>query len=276
MNDDRRNEPRRPSEQDIALVLAALARLPRAVAAAQARERARMVFVQGGSAQEPASIQAESRPRPRRRWASVLMAAALGVLAIVWFGFTPDQDWVVLDAVNSGGLTTTTAGTVTPGTSLAAGRIATGPKSELEIQLGDQLRFRMVPGTSLDLPRAPGRWFGRDRRLTLAAGEIYGTSGGRKLDFGMIFATEELEATLTGTTFAVFRTDTTSCVCLWKGGVAVQPLVGPSTSIVLQPEQRVWVYKDGRQPVLLPLSDMEVMKLQMIHDAGLAPSTTSN
>jgi len=275
MNDDRRHDPRQPSERDLALVLAALARLPRAAAAAQARERARMVFVHGDGVQKPVVERRERRERPRRRWTSLLLAAALGVLAVVWFGITPDQEWVVLDIVNPDGVTSKSAVMAT-GSPLATGLVATGPESELEVQLGDQLRFRMVPGTSVDLPRPPGRWFGRDRRLTLTTGEIYGTSGGQKLAFGMIFATEELEATLTGTTFAVFRTDTASCVCLWKGGIAVSPLVGPTTPIVLQPEQRVWIYKDGRQPELLPLSGMEQMKLQMIHDAGLAPSADSD
>lgn len=275
MNDDRRQDPRQPSDRDLTLVLAALARLPRAVATAQAREQARLAFVQGDGGQEPVVKPLERRQRPRRRWAGLLMAAALGVLAIVWIGFTPDQEWVVLDTVNPDGISAPTAATAV-GSPLAAGLVTTGPESELEVQLGDQLRFRMVPGTALDLPRPPGRWFGRSRRLTMTAGEIYGTSGGQRLAFGMIFATEELQATLTGTTFAVFRTDTTSCVCLWTGGITVTPLVGPTEAINLQPEQRVWVYKDGRAPELLPLSDREVMKLQMIHDAGLAPSGDSD
>ena len=108
--------------------------------------------------------------------------------------------------------------------------------------------------------------------MTLTAGEIYGTSGGRKLNFEMTFATEELQAQLTGTTFAVFRTDDASCVCLWEGGIAVTPLLGPDAPIILEEKQRVWIFKDGRQPEILPLSDMEQMKLQMIHDAGLETS----
>jgi ferric-dicitrate binding protein FerR (iron transport regulator) len=134
----------------------------------------------------------------------------------------------------------------------------------------------MIPGTALELPRPPGRWFGRDRELTLTAGEIYGTSGGRTLDFDLTFATGELQAQLTGTTFAVFRTDTASCVCLWEGGIAVTPLVGPAETIDLEVKRRVWVFKDGRAPAILPLSDMEVMKLQMIHEAGLAEAPTAD
>ena len=74
MNDDRRHDPRQPSEQDLALVLAALVRLPRAVAEAQARERARMVFVHGDSVQKPVAERLERRERcgiprlARLRW----------------------------------------------------------------------------------------------------------------------------------------------------------------------------------------------------------------
>jgi len=177
----------------------------------------------------------------------------------------------VLDVVNPDGVVGTDDAPAV-GSILDGGRVATGPESELEVQLGDQLRFRMVPGTELELPRAPGRWFGRDRRLELESGEIYGTSGGRTLDFALTFATQELQAELTGTTFAVFRTDSASCVCLWEGGIAVAPLVGGSDPIALPEKRRVWIYRDGRAPEILPLSDMEVMKLQMIHDGGLAAS----
>ena len=193
----------------------------------------------------------------------------LGVLAIVWFGSLPTQEWVVLDVVNPSGVVVTD-GAPEVGARLSGGRLATGPESELEVQLGDQVRFRMIPGTELQLPRPPGRWFGRGRRLNLNAGEIYGTSGGNKLDFELVFATGELEAQLTGTTFAVFRTAEASCVCLWEGGISVVPLVGTVAPINLAEKQRVWIYKDGRAPEILPLSDMETMKLQMTEEAGLA------
>ncbi|MDX2474649.1 MAG: hypothetical protein QNL91_13180 [Candidatus Krumholzibacteria bacterium] len=269
MSDDRHNNSHLPPGEDGALALETLARLPRAQVANAARERARSAFLYGTGQDGAVVTQLKPRHSAARRWGGMMVAAVLSAIAIFWYGSTPDQQWVVLDVVNPGGIAVVQDIASAIGQPVNHGLIATGPESELEMQLGAQLRFRMVPGTTLELPRPPGRWFGRDRRLTVNSGEIYGTSGGRKLDFGLVFATDELQAQLTGTTFAVFRTDSASCVCLWAGGISVLPLIGPDAPIALEEKQRVWIYKDGRAPERLPLSDMEIMKLQMIHDAGL-------
>ncbi len=105
--------------------------------------------------------------------------------------------------------------------------------------------------------------------MKLDSGEIYGTSGGQKLDYDLAFVTDELSARMTGTTFAVFRTDEASCVCLWVGGIDVTSSAGGEV-VTLEPRSRVWIYRDGRAPEVLPLSDMETMKLQMTDEAGLA------
>lgn len=259
MSDDKRNE----GLEDRAL--SALSRLPRAQASDDARERARQAFMTGSVAvkQRPAS------QRSSRRMMAMLMAAVLGVAAIFWIGVQPDQEWVVLDVVNPAGVS---AGgqVIAVGTRLSAGELSTGPESEIEVQLGSSLRFRLLAGTTLSLPNAPGRWFNRSRQMPLTSGEIYGTSGGQKLGFDLVFGTAELEARLTGTTFAVFRTDSTSCVCLWAGSIEVTPLVGPAELVNLAEKTRVWIYKDGREPAILPLSGMETMKLQMTEDNGIA------
>ena len=271
MSDDRQNN-------DSGRALAVLARLPRSVAPDSARESARMAFLHG-SVIEPfdqaSSKKSEQPPsaspgKSSRRWVNLLMAAALGVLAVFWFGSQPVQDWVVLDIKTPAGITLPDGQTLAVGSHLESGLLATGPESELEVQLGDKLRFRMLPGTSLTLPKPPGRWFNRNRRLPLTSGEIYGTSGGQQLGFELVFATDELEARLTGTTFAVFRIDVASCVCLWSGGIAVTPLVGEFDVVNLEELNRVWIYKDGREPEIKPLDAMETMKLQMTHDGGLA------
>lgn len=265
MSDDRRHDNSRAP--DASRALAALGRLPRAEASPSARARARAAFVHGAEVRR-----LPERARPVRRWATGLAAAAVAAWAIFWYGTSPVMDWVALDVVEPAGVSVESRDPLGPGARLVAGPAATSAGSELEVQLGDRLRFRMMPGTVLDLPRPPGRWFDRDRDLTLAAGEIFGTTGGRELGFELALATLELEARLTGTTFAVFRTDSTSCVCLWNGGVTVTPKVGPDEPIVLEEQTRVWIYKDGRSPEVGPLNDMEIMKLQMTRDMGLAPA----
>lgn len=256
MSDDRHDQWN-AGEQ---LALNALCRLPRAEASNEARLRTRAAFLATGST--------GTSTRRRGRWAALLAAAALGILAVALFGRQPTVEWVALDVVQPGQITAP-GGPIATGNVVVAGELTTAAGAELELQLGRQLRFRMLPETQLLLPPAPGRWFDRERRLELRSGEIYGTTGGQTLAFDLEFATGELSAGLTGTTFAVFRTAEASCVCLWEGGIRVTP-VGNGEPVDLQPGQRVWIYKDGRPAEILPLSDMETMKLQMMQDAGIA------
>jgi ferric-dicitrate binding protein FerR (iron transport regulator) len=273
MSDDRRHNDPQPPDREAGRALAILARLPRSTAPESARESARMAFLHGsvidaddGKAQEPPRSEPGSSSR---RWVSMLMAAALGVLAVFWFGSQPTQQWVVLDLKTPTGVYVSGETALAVGASLESGPITTGPESEMTIQLGDKLRLTLLPETQLTLPKPPGRWFNRSRRMPITSGEVYGTSGGRKLGFDLVFSTPELEARLTGTTFAVFRIDVASCVCLWEGGVAVTPLVGDHDVVNLEVKHRVWIYKDGREPEIKTLDANETMKLQMTHDVGI-------
>ena len=246
------------------LLMATLRRLPPAVASPEARERTRLAFMAGAVQDEAPPKRVEKR---RSRWATMLMAAALGVLAVALYGWQSADQWVVLDAVEAGGITVE-GQTVAVGESFGSGSVVVAAGSELELQLGSSPRVRLLEGTELELPSGPGRWFGIDRTLKLASGEIYGTSGGQKLSFDLAFVTDELSARMTGTTFAVFRTDEASCVCLWVGGIDVTSAASGEV-VSLEPLSRIWIYRDGRAPEVLPLSDMETMKLQMTNDAGL-------
>jgi ferric-dicitrate binding protein FerR (iron transport regulator) len=248
-------------------MMATLRRLPPATASAEARHRALEAFM-AGAIQDGGIPKITEKPRSRSRWAAMLMAAALGVMAVILYGWQPESTWVVLDTVEAGGITVD-GRPVALGESIGSGAIVVAPGSELELQLGQSLRVRLLAGTQLDLPAGPGRWFNRDRNLKLDSGEIYGTTGGQELGFPLAFLTDELMARMTGTTFAVFRTPEASCVCLWEGGIDVSSLESGEV-VTLDPRSRVWIYRDGRAPEILPLSDMETMKLQMTNDAGLA------
>lgn len=261
MSDDRHNNRGLDPASHEGQAIAALRRLPRARASAGAKVKARQAFLADDA--------------DRSMWSNpisflapvALLAAALAVLII---GYMPAEQWVVLDVIEPGGVATPAGADLAVGTRLRSGILTTAAGSELELQLGDQLRFRLQPGTRIKLPKAPGRWFKSNRELFLANGEIYGTTGGQRLDFPIRFFTDELSATLTGTTFAVFRTDSASCVCLWEGGITVVPAAEVESAVHLEAGQRVWVYRDDRSPAVLPLNDMEIMKLQMTNDAGIA------
>ena len=263
MTDDRHNNRGLDPASHEGQAIAALRRLPRARASAGAKVQARRAFLAPDADRSIWN-------HPINFLAPVALLAA--VLAVLIIGYMPEDHWVVLDVVEPDGVTTPAGANLAVGSRLKSGILTTAAGSELELQLGNQLRFRLQPGTRIKLPKAPGRWFKSNRELFLANGEIYGTTGGQKLDFPIRFFTDELSATLTGTTFAVFRTDTASCVCLWEGGITVVPADDVEAPVLLEAGQRVWVYRDERSPEVLPLNDMEIMKLQMTNDAGIAES----
>lgn len=282
MSDDRINQQGSSSGNQETQALRALRRLPRAVAPVEARAQARAAFLSGARPAAPGLSDIPAAPpglpvtdpitarKQRRPFLMTAVGLAAAMLAVVLFGRMPAEQWVVLDVVQPDGVSAPAGQLLAIGDRLESGTLVTAADSELEVQLGERLRFRMLPGTSLELPAAPGRWFDRSRRLELASGEIYGTTGGNPVGFPLLFATDELTAALTGTTFAVFRTPEASCVCLWEGSITVVPNQPGVAPIALPELRRVWVYRDGRAPVILPLSDMETMKLQMTQDAGLA------
>ncbi|MBD3161189.1 MAG: hypothetical protein GF346_03275 [Candidatus Eisenbacteria bacterium] len=249
----------------------ALQRLPRPSATDAARERARQAFVRGD-----APPVAAPRPQEPRSWKRVFlpltMAAgfAAAVLLVLWYGALPTEQWFITDVVQPDGIQVEADAALVKGARLGSGEIATAPGSEIEIQLGDRLRFRMLPEARLQLPDPPGRWFGRERTIELADGEIYGTTGGKPLPFELTVETDEATARIFGTTFAVLRLDIATCVCLWTGGVEVVAKDDGETTR-LRDEMKYYVYKDQRPSEMVPIDDMERMKLSMTHDAGLAP-----
>jgi len=197
------------------------------------------------------------------------LAAVIAALALLVgiYGSHPAESWRVVDVLAPEGVTMDAP--VEVGARLGALAIATGDSSELELQLGTRLRFRLLPGTRIELPEPPGRWFGRDRVLALTAGEIFGTTAGQALGFPLRFETPELSAELVGTTFAVWRTDEGSCVCLWRGSIEVTPRGGETVSLPV--EYRYFVFKDGRLS-LEEIDGRERMKLGMMHDGGMPAS----
>lgn len=277
--DDMRNGPDNPTPEELR-ALEALASLPRPQPTVVARERARAAFLAEAptAGEQPAGGEPSGPQRPPRRsrsWLALPLAAVLGgaCLLAAWYGLQSDTEWLVTDVVAPAGIETATPA-LAQGSEVQAGTLTTGAESELELQLGQELRFRMLPGSQIELPAPPGRWFARTRTLRLEKGEIYGTTGGQELSFPLQFETLEVTAQLTGTTFAVFRTAEGTCVCLWTGRVEVTPR-DTGQAMSLAPETKFYVYNDGRPSEVQPIDDMERMKLSMMHDGGIIPRRTS-
>jgi ferric-dicitrate binding protein FerR (iron transport regulator) len=260
--DDKRHSP---DEQRALEAVRGLAS-PRASETARARTRAAFLAAAAasGPAESPAPVRLERRRAPV--WVPLAAAAVLALAAIgIWqFATGPSALWRVTNVVEASGV----SGAPTEGFVMEYGRISTGPDTELELQLGDQFRFNMRPGTTIELPRPPRRWQPGEMVITLTSGEIFGIA--EDLDAPLRVIARNSETLVHGTTFAVFQTPDASCTCLWKGSVEITNRAD-GTTVTLEPNRRFFVYDDGSVSGPQPLDAMETMKLQMMHDAGLLP-----
>ena len=267
-HDDDRNQGMNSFSADERQMLVALRAMPRPRASDAARQRARAAFLGDVTADAGATVDAGGH-----RWQGWALAATvvLAILAGFWYGGQPRYDWVVTDVVEADGIVANSieaAGDLGRGATVTAGRISAGPTSELELQLGSQLRFRILPGTSIELPPAPRRWLPGTQTIVVHTGEIYGTTGGQVLEVPLHITAQQAEARLMGTTFAVFQNDDGTCVCLWQGCITVFPIDG-GESVVMEDEKKFYVFTDGSTSGLVPLDGMERMKLQMMADGGI-------
>ncbi len=261
----------RPLTADERRALAALRAALPVEASAAARANARAAFL-GAGADGAAPAIADSHHRRDLRVGYAL--AAVITLALVGGGLwamQPRYLWHVTDVVAPAGIVTA-AGEVRPGAVLQGGTIRTGGESEIELQLGEELRFRLRPDGEVTIPDPPRRWFAREILLTVHRGHIYGTTGG-PLDLPLHVVGREAEAEIHGTTFAVLLEPTFTCVCLWEGTVLVTSRgPGATPPVQLPPGHKVMVYPDGSVSALLPLEPPEQMKLQMMKDSGILPA----
>jgi ferric-dicitrate binding protein FerR (iron transport regulator) len=254
-----------PDEQQ---ALQALRALDRPRASSEARARARAAFLAG---QEPQlEVAPPEVPGPSRlRFFVPLAAAAVLVLAFIgmWqYASGPRAMWSVTDVVEAEGV----EGVATEGMLMQTDpvTVTTGPQSEFELQLGRMFRFRMLPGAEVELPRPPRRWKPEPITIAVRSGEIYGTTGGQKLDVPLRVEAQNAIADVYGTTFAVFEVEDATCVCLWLGTVVVTNRADGSTFDMV-PETKFFVYDDGTVSGAVPIDDMERMKLSMMEEAGL-------
>ena len=271
--DDRRPQPA-PEESGLSATereaLQAVRSLRPVTASDSARARTRRAFLEAAPVAAPAPT--PRSPRPRSGWMgmpAVALATAAAVILLL-YGTQPAEPWTITNTgVSETAVRNGETIQLVLGEALPAGPLAVAAEDEIEIQWGE-LVLRTRGDAAFDLPSPPGRWFGQNRVLKLQEGEVYGSSGETGPGFELTLVTPEARARLTGTTFAVFRTDEATCFCLFRGGLAVTPLDGDD-EIVLPVGHRILFYKDGRAPSIETLDAGEQMKLQMIDDAASQP-----
>ena len=220
------------------------------------RARARAAFL-GEANRRPVLALRQRRQSVRFAWMAAVAAAAAVVSAL-----NQGPRWEVMPG--STALDVVLDGQVTPLTALA-GRLRTGahltvPAGQvLELCLPGRVFVQFTGGSSMTLPRSPGRWIGRDMRADVMGGEVHFATGpafhGARLDLELGAAS----AHVVGTAFAAIRDSIGSCVCVIEGAVEVTPHEG-AAFMIPEGHHRVVRY-DGAATKAEPLPEVEVRAL---------------
>lgn len=143
-----------------------------------------------------------ARGRPAA-WVPVALAAVFVVAVVAaWPGAAQSRcDWRITDVVAPAGIVAATDD-VQVGAAQRGGLLRIGSGSEIELQLGRELRFLLLGNGSIDLP-PPLRWFSGEVLITVHEGEIYGTTGSGSLDLPLRVVSRDAEAEIRGTKFAI-------------------------------------------------------------------------
>lgn len=138
-------------------------------------------------------------------------------------------------------------------------------QGDLELLSAGQVALAIMPGTVMTLPEPPRRLFARTTRGTVVEGEIRLTTGPGMRGAGLVFTTPEAEVSISGTTLAVIREPTGTCVCVYEGHVRIR--AGGHDMGAIPPGLRQLVFNDGRTPERSEIRPMEKTKLGMMRDA---------
>ncbi len=243
--------------------------LPRSEAAPEFRERLRHAFVHG-----TLSGPAPRWTRPRAVSAVMIPAAVVVVALLAWLGRPPEWKLVALhghgEVVVDGHVyaATAVAAKLAPGA-----RVQLRGNVELELQGAGNLALQLIPGTEVTLPGLPGRWFPRRVIASVWGGEVRIVTGPRFRGAVLRIVTPEADIEVTGTTLAVIRDSTSTCVCTFAGSVQMAPIGGMPEAVIAG--KRRFLYNDGRSPALVDIDAMENMKLQMFQDVAAPRLDTS-
>lgn len=199
-----------------------------------------------------------------------LAAVALAALAL-WWGARPSDAWIVLESVDA---ERDDGESLDAGDRFAFATLITPGIGSADVQLGGSLRVLAPPGTRVELPPGPGRWFGRSRVLRVDEGRILVTTGDRPPDFDFVVMSPETRTRAAAATFSVERNSLGTRICLWKGRIETESLDGERVLGV--PEgMRIQFFSVDMEPEAGPLTVEEETRLAALHAAGTASAAAA-
>ena len=252
MSSDRRPVSMNPDEE---LAQRWVGAAPESAPSAEARKRARSVFLTGNATGRIVPMTAPASPGRLRLWPWAAVAAAVAGLA--FWGAQPSEHWTVTSVNGEASLQGQVA---LADVTARAGTARTSQDSWFETRLGERLLVRVGPRSRVDLPAGPGRWLSGERTLRIHEGEIYASTGHESLGFPLRIETAEATTTIVGTTFAVRRNELGTCVCLLEGRVDLEGGHGETASVPTG--RRVQIFSDGTEPIVEDLTPEEISLLQ--------------
>lgn len=237
----------------------------------QARRPAQRPALRRAARSLPAAkVPPGKRPRPSHRverWivAGVSLAAAV-LLVVALLRGSPADDWTVRADATA---TLTIDGAPHPVAGLDPDRLRPGARvrsgdHEVVLQAGREMVWVLTPHTEATLPVRSGP----SREVAESAvheGELRITTG-PDYRLRLRIETQEAVVEVAGTTLAVIRNATGTCLCVYEGTVRMDHRgdADPPRDV---PAGKRWVIQaDGTSLPFADLEGGESMKLQMLHD----------
>lgn len=239
--------------------------LPRPEADADFRARLKQEFMSGSLASETGDTTGRgkeagsaSRGRTFGPWLAWAPVAAAAVVLLIVFGFNPLPGPVVTRVVGEGSVVVD--GRAFPAADRDAYADLVGPGShvqvtgdaQVDIQYPGSMVIRVLPGSDLDLPGRPGRWFGRHLASRLETGEISVMTWPGFQGNHLAIATPDGRAVISGTVANVYVNEDLTCICLLHGHVEVDAPDGKLGAV--EAGMRWVLHRDGTAPEYLTIA----------------------
>lgn len=180
----------------------------------------------------------------------VPLAAAAG-FALAFFTINRAPDWQVIATSGTG--TVQVGSQVVPAVQREAiaalvrrgGHIRLSDDVSLDLVSPGQIAVSLAPGCDITLPPAPNRIWDRAAHADLAMGDAFFATGPHFHGASLDVTTDEANAHVVGTSFAVLRQPHGTCVCVMEGRVRVNHELTPGDVVEVPAGLRRMCYDDS-------------------------------
>jgi ferric-dicitrate binding protein FerR (iron transport regulator) len=199
-------------------------------------------------------------------------AAAAAILVAAGLVLNGGLNWSLNAVSGSGVMTVDGTGYSAAETETLPKRLAAGALVETDAQAGFEflvpgvLVIEVMPGSRVMAPTIPNRWWGRSVEFGVATGEARLMTGPAFPGTELTVVTPEGTVLVTGTTIAVNRDESGTCVCVLNGTARIG--TGPDDMEDVPSGMRKVMPSDGSAPFITEVKQMHlqgILKLEKRH-----------